>query len=46
MIKNLSTGGHCKGPKITMMLAVAVAKTKTGRYKDFSMTEDEGMNCT
>ena len=24
-----------------MMLADAVAKTKTGRYKDFSMTEDE-----
>tara|TARA_B100000886_G_C20420328_1_gene491269 strand:- start:1155 stop:2753 length:1599 start_codon:yes stop_codon:yes gene_type:complete len=40
--KSEYTGGHCERvPKITMMLADAVAKTKTGRYKDFSMTEDE-----
>jgi len=40
--KSEYTGGHCsRVPVITMMLADAVAKTKSGKYKDFSMTEDE-----
>tara|TARA_B100000212_G_scaffold72050_1_gene50805 strand:- start:500 stop:2125 length:1626 start_codon:yes stop_codon:yes gene_type:complete len=40
--KSEYTGGHCERvPEITMMLADAVEKTKVGKYKDFSMTEDE-----
>ena len=40
--KSEYTGGHCERvPKITMMLADAVAKCKTGKYKDFSMTDEE-----
>jgi len=40
--KSEYTGGHCERvPEITMMLADAVAKTKVGTYKDFSMNEDE-----
>ncbi len=40
--KSEYTGGHCERvPKITMMLADAVAKSKTGEYKNFSMTEEE-----
>ena len=40
--KSEYTGGHCaRVPVITMMLADAVAKIKEGKYKDFSMNEDE-----
>ena len=40
--KSEYTGGHCERvPVITMMLADAVAKMKDGKYKDFSMTDDE-----
>jgi len=40
--KSEYTGGHCtRVPVITMMLADAVAETTEGKYKDFSMTEDE-----
>ena len=40
--KSEYTGGHCsRVPVITMMLADEVAKTKTGKYKDFKMTEDD-----
>ena len=40
--KSPYTGGHCERvPEITMLLADAVEKTKTGKYKDFSMNEDE-----
>ena len=40
--KSVYTGGHCsRVPVITMMLADAVAKTTSGKYKDFSMTEEE-----
>jgi len=40
--KSEYTGGHCERvPIITMMLADAVAEMKDGKYKDFSMTEDE-----
>ena len=40
--KSEYTGGHCsRVPVITMMLADEVAKTKTGKYKDFAMTEDD-----
>jgi len=40
--KSPYTGGHCERvPIIAMLLADAVEKTKEGRYKDFSMTEDE-----
>ena len=40
--KSEYTGGHCERvPEITMMLADAVEKTKTGKYKDFSMNDDE-----
>ena len=40
--KSEYTGGHCsRVPVITMMLADAVAKTRSGKYKDFSMTEEE-----
>jgi HD-GYP domain-containing protein (c-di-GMP phosphodiesterase class II) len=40
--KSEYTGGHCERvPVITMMLADAVAKIKEGKYKDFSMDDDE-----
>ena len=40
--KSEYTGGHCaRVPVITMMLADAVAEMKEGRFKDFSMTEEE-----
>ena len=40
--KSEYTGGHCERvPIITMMLAEAVEKVTTGKYKDFSMTSDE-----
>ena len=40
--KSEYTGGHCsRVPVITMMLADEVAKTTSGKYKEFSMTEDE-----
>ena len=40
--KSEYTGGHCERvPEITMMLADAVEKVDYGKYKDFSMTEDE-----
>ena len=40
--KSEYTGGHCsRVPVITMMLADEVVKTKTGKYKDFKMTEDD-----
>ena len=40
--KSEYTGGHCsRVPVITMMLADEVAKVTTGKYKDFSMTEEE-----
>ena len=40
--KSEYTGGHCERvPVITMMLADAVAKITEGKYKDFSMNEDE-----
>jgi len=40
--KSEYTGGHCaRVPVITMMLADAVAKMKKGKFKDFSMNDDE-----
>ena len=40
--KSAYTGGHCsRVPEITMMLADAVGKIKSGKYKDFDMTPDE-----
>ncbi len=40
--KSPYTGGHCERvPEITMMLADAVEKADYGKYKDFSMTEEE-----
>ena len=40
--KSEYTGGHCERvPEITMMLADAVEKVDYGKYKDFSMTEEE-----
>ena len=40
--KSPYTGGHCERvPLITTMLADAVEKVDYGKYKDFSMTEDE-----
>ena len=40
--KSAYTGGHCsRVPEITMMLADAVGKIKSGIYKNFSMTPDE-----
>ena len=40
--KSPYTGGHCERvPEIAMLLANAVEKTTEGKYKDFSMTEDE-----
>ena len=40
--KSPYTGGHCERvPKLTMMLADATEKVNYGKYKDFSMTEDE-----
>ena len=40
--KSEYTGGHCsRVPVITMMLADEVAKATAGKYKDFSMTEED-----
>jgi|TARA_B100001964_G_scaffold51675_1_gene58330 HD-GYP domain-containing protein (c-di-GMP phosphodiesterase class II) len=40
--KSPYTGGHCERvPEIAMLLATAVENTKTGKYEEFSMTEDE-----
>ena len=40
--KSSYTGGHCERvPKIAMLLADAVEQTTEGKYKDFSMSEDE-----
>ena len=40
--KSEYTGGHCERvPVITMMLADAVANMKEGKYKDFSMNDEE-----
>ena len=40
--KSPYTGGHCERvPGIPMMLADAVQEKKTGKYKDFSMTDEE-----
>ena len=40
--KSEYTGGHCERvPVITMMLADAVAQISEGKYKDFSMNDDE-----
>lgn len=40
--KSPYTGGHCaRVPEIAMMLADAVEKTTTGKYRDFSMTEEQ-----
>ena len=40
--KSEYTGGHCnRVPVITMMLADAVAEMTKGKYKNFSMDEDE-----
>ena len=40
--KSEYTGGHCERvPVITMMLADAVAAITTGKYKDFSMDDEE-----
>ncbi|MFL2983853.1 MAG: HD domain-containing phosphohydrolase [Candidatus Neomarinimicrobiota bacterium] len=40
--KSEYTGGHCaRVPIITMMLADAVAKIEEGKYKDFSMNDEE-----
>ena len=40
--KSEYTGGHCERvPVITMMLADAVAKIKDGKFKDFTMNDEE-----
>lgn len=40
--KSPYTGEHCERvPEIAMLLADAVEKTKSGKYKDFAMTEEE-----
>ena len=40
--KSPYTGGHCERvPEITMMLADAVVKTKTGPFADFTLTDQE-----
>ncbi|MDP6570037.1 MAG: HD domain-containing phosphohydrolase [Candidatus Marinimicrobia bacterium] len=40
--KSPYTGGHCERvPEIAMMLAEAVENTKTGKYADFAMTDEE-----
>tara|TARA_Y100001970_G_scaffold69151_1_gene88205 strand:- start:3083 stop:4687 length:1605 start_codon:yes stop_codon:yes gene_type:complete len=40
--KSEYTGGHCERvPVITMMLADAVAEISEGKYKDFSMTDEQ-----
>ena len=40
--KSPYTGGHCERvPEIAMLLADAVEKNKEGKYKEFSMNEDE-----
>ena len=40
--KSPYTGGHCERvPEITMLLADAVVKTKTGPFADFDLTDQE-----
>ncbi len=40
--KSPYTGGHCQRvPELTMMLAEAAMKTKSGPFRDFSMSEKE-----
>ena len=40
--KSPYTGGHCERvPEIAMLLADAVERNKEGKYKEFSMNEDE-----
>jgi HD-GYP domain-containing protein (c-di-GMP phosphodiesterase class II) len=40
--KSPYTGGHCRRvPELAMMLAKAAVETKTGTFKDFSMSEKE-----
>ena len=40
--KSPYTGGHCERvPEITMLLADAVVKTKTGPFADFTLTDQE-----
>ena len=40
--KSSYTGGHCERvPEIAMLLADAVEQTTEGRYKNFSMSDDE-----
>jgi HD-GYP domain-containing protein (c-di-GMP phosphodiesterase class II) len=40
--KSEYTGGHCQRvPELTMMLAEALEKQTTGKFKDFKMTNDE-----
>lgn len=40
--KSPYTGGHCQRvPELTMMLAEAAMKTKSGPFKDFNMSEKE-----
>ncbi len=40
--KSPHTGGHCQRvPELTMMLAEAAMKTKSGPFKNFTMTEKE-----
>jgi len=40
--KSPYTGGHCRRvPKLTLMLADAVAKTQTGPLSNFSMSDEE-----
>ena len=40
--KDKTTGGHCtRVPKITMMVAEAINKAKSGKYEKFSFSDDE-----
>ena len=40
--KSAYTGGHCERvPRLTMMIAEALEKQTTGKFKDFKMTESE-----
>ena len=40
--KSPYTGGHCERvPEIAMMLSDAVHNTKTGKYKDYALTEEQ-----
>lgn len=40
--KSEYTGGHCQRvPELTMMLAEALERQTTGKFKDFKMTDDE-----